>query len=377
MNAVVQPCSRYPAQRADSIGPAPRSPRPRRRFLCATDLSPRSVRATRRAAILARQAGADLMLVHVVDERHPQRLVRMMANRAASELRAQLDAMDLPRETILGIAVRIGRPLQIIRDAAREWEADLVVLAAPSRRSYERVLGTKAERVVRALDVPVLFVRREAHESYRKALIATDLSDAAVRMKRASTLLRVFEGAHTTILHAFAPPYDGIMSMAGMGQAQLTSYAKRWKARLSAELARQAAAAGVAPAHVSLVQESARPFAAIDRVVRQSGPELLAIGTSRYFMFKRILLGSVADEVLRKIDCDILVISPSAAARPQFRLRSARHEAARWAGSAAADPLAANAPARGQGLARLGPLGKPGGARPGRDSSAELPTMSS
>jgi len=296
-------------------------PQPRRRFLCATDLSPRSQRAVQRAAILARQAGADLMLVHAVDERHPERLVRMMAERAATELRAQLEDIGLPRTSVGGIAVRVGRPMQVLRDSAHEWEADLIVAAAPARRDYERVFGTTGERLVRALELPVLFVHRAPRGAYAKAVVATDLSDGDVRMARTSALLRIFEAAHTTIMHACGPSYDGVMSMVGIRQAQVAAYARQWKSRLCRELARHAAAAGICPSQVSVVQESARPFVAIQRIVRQTEPDLLAIGTSRYFMLKRMLLGSVADEVLRKIDCDILVISPAAAARPQFRLR--------------------------------------------------------
>ena len=72
------------------------------------------------------------------------------------------------------------------------------------------------------------------------------------------------------------------------------------------------------PARLSVVQESASPFRAINRVVKELKPDLVVIGTSRYFMLKRMLLGSVADEVLRNIDSDILVVSPAAATKPRF-----------------------------------------------------------
>ena len=45
------------------------------RLLCATDLSSRSDRALRRAGILAREADAELVLLSVVDDDQPKRLV--------------------------------------------------------------------------------------------------------------------------------------------------------------------------------------------------------------------------------------------------------------------------------------------------------------
>ncbi len=284
--------------------------------------------------MLARRLDADLLLVHVIDERQPEHLVRLMADRAATALRAQLGALGLGPES--GIAVRIGRVLPIIRDAAHEWGADLVIMAPPPPRNYERMLGTTAERMIRAISLPVLFVHREVRGGYGKALVATDLSDAAVRMTRASAALRLFEGVDTTIVHAFGPPHEGMMSKAGVSDIQVESYARKWKAQLSHELARHAADAGVEPSRVTVVEENASPFRAIERTVRQVQPELLVIGTSRYFMLKRMLRDSVTDEVLRHSaalgECDILVVSPTAAARPQQHASPQDSGSAGWYG---------------------------------------------
>ena len=48
----------------------------RKRFLCATDLLPRSAKAVQRAVVLSQQCGADLLVLHVVDrsEEHTSEL---------------------------------------------------------------------------------------------------------------------------------------------------------------------------------------------------------------------------------------------------------------------------------------------------------------
>lgn len=54
----------------------------RTRLLCATDLTPRSDDAMRRAAVLAKQMNAEVLFVHAVSEARSGRVMRMKMNRA-------------------------------------------------------------------------------------------------------------------------------------------------------------------------------------------------------------------------------------------------------------------------------------------------------
>ena len=101
------------------------------RILCATDLSARSTAALQRAGSLARQTGARLTLLHVIDTRQPERVARMQANRAYVELLSQADRAFGSAAGFIDVAVRRGNVLEIIATSAREWDADLIVVAAP------------------------------------------------------------------------------------------------------------------------------------------------------------------------------------------------------------------------------------------------------
>jgi regulator of nucleoside diphosphate kinase len=83
------------------------------RVLCATDLLRRSDRAIARADAIARELGAQLLLLHVVD----------------------------------GAASATGRPHQTMADIAIKWNADLIVLGPYRRRFGDSFRGTLAERV--------------------------------------------------------------------------------------------------------------------------------------------------------------------------------------------------------------------------------------
>ncbi len=47
----------------------------------------------------------------------------------------------------------------------------------------------------------------------------------------------------------------------------------------------------------------------------QQAPQLLVVGTRGLTGLKRVFLGSVADRVLREIECDILAVPPPRTAR--------------------------------------------------------------
>jgi nucleotide-binding universal stress UspA family protein len=73
--------------------------------------------------------------------------------------------------------------------------------------------------------------------------------------------------------------------------------------------------AGVESSGVGILFHQARPLQAIRRVIRSVEPELLIVGTKERSILERVLSGSVANDVLRRFRCDILVAAPA----PEFK----------------------------------------------------------
>lgn len=122
------------------------------RILCATDLSVRSAAAVRRAGSLAQQSGARLTLLHVIGSRQPDRVARMRANRAYAQVLAQADRVFGPAAALIDVVVRRGELRAIIAQTAHEWDADLIVVAAPQSRRLDPIVGTTACRPPSQLD---------------------------------------------------------------------------------------------------------------------------------------------------------------------------------------------------------------------------------
>jgi nucleotide-binding universal stress UspA family protein len=142
----------------------------RGRIVCATDFSPHAEAALAWAAALARRSGADVDLVHVARPYHDDSRTLVFEGSlidAANVESATLRLRDIARTAseAHGVSVRPcmcrGEPHEEILGHARKEEARLVVLGTCGLASLERwMLGSVAERTVRAADRPVVLVPR-------------------------------------------------------------------------------------------------------------------------------------------------------------------------------------------------------------------------
>jgi nucleotide-binding universal stress UspA family protein len=140
-----------------------------KKICCAIDFSESSRLALEQAAELAGGVGAELTLVHVhTPPSHAAVDVLTGAPEGASvaarELEKLLTGWRADAERVSGRAARIallsGDPAEQIVRFARESGSDLVVVGTHGRRGLRRlVLGSVAERVLRAAPCPVLAAR--------------------------------------------------------------------------------------------------------------------------------------------------------------------------------------------------------------------------
>lgn len=281
------------------------------RIVAATDLSPRSDMALRRAVLLAQQTRARLTLVHAIDPRQAAGAVRAQSNRAYVKLLSTLDQVLGAAATSVDIAVRAGSPLDVMVTVALDSDADLVVLAAPRPRRFDSIVGTTAERLLRAIKRPVLVVHREAKDNYRHVAAAVDLSNGSLPMIQAAARLGVLDHAHTTLLHATSAPHEGMLKTVGVDERAIEAYRLGWENDAQLRMQSLLAAADIDAKRASIVVRPDPAAASIRRLIELQQPDLLAIGSGRWLLVKRLLIGSITDSVLRAPLSDVLVIPPS------------------------------------------------------------------
>lgn len=280
-------------------------------ILVATDNSTRSELAILRAAMIREQYAAKLTLLHVVDDDQPPELVSDASLGAERLLREAAARIDLSGVCEVATLVRGGDPFEVIVTVSQELAADLVVMGAHRRRILKDVfVGTSIERVMRTGSKPVLMVNQPPRWPYKKVAVALDLSEASANALKTAHALGFLGSAAVTHLHAFQPLGKGMMIYADLGKDVIDAYVARETVDAHRTVDALIAAVDGGSAGYDVRLGEGAPAAFIKRAVEKIAPDLLVIGTRGLRGFHHFLLGSVADEVLRTVECDVLVVPP-------------------------------------------------------------------
>lgn len=285
-----------------------------RNVMVATDFSERSDRALRRAMILARGADAGLVLVHVVDDDQPKRIVDTERGAAELMLREQVATfreMDgLPCEW----RVVLADPFVGIVEAAREIGPDIVVIGPHRRHALMDVfVGTTAERTIRSVAAPVLMANAPPVGPYRHAMITTDLSEAsahAMARFEALGLAAAGQDMRASVLHVFDAPALGLVSTREMPRDQREAYLDEARRDAGAALGRFLNEHGMQASERILRTDETSTANGILSAAGEARADLVVLGTRGRSGLAKLLLGSVAEEVLRRADRDVLAIPP-------------------------------------------------------------------
>ncbi|HVJ68905.1 MAG TPA: universal stress protein [Caulifigura sp.] len=299
-----------------------------RRILVPVDFSEQASQALRYGIALARSTGAELFLLHVVQELTPigagsGALSFKTAGEYAKEVEQQAQEgllKMLPVEMTDGLRVRrrtvIGFPWQDVVEFARSNEIDMICLGTHGRSGFKRlVLGSVAEKVVQHAHCNVLAVRTpegqdvptdQSPPAFRRVLVPTDFSDCSE--------LAVTEGASWSArfnaeLHLLHVVEDNSPSVAETSrshpvfQTYYQELLRGGEKRLS-----EATVAGLPAEAIRRKVEVGDPIDKINRYAAEQGIELIVMGTHGRQGPSRWLIGSVAERVVRSAPCPVLVV---------------------------------------------------------------------
>lgn len=136
-----------------------------RRILVPVDLGPGSTELVRWAAWHARGDDARVVLLHVVDvgallwdALPPQYARGQLEHGLRVGAQAALDKLAGEASFDPAVRVEVGPAAERIITAAREMEADLIVLGSHGGRAESSALGGTADRILRGSPCPVFLV---------------------------------------------------------------------------------------------------------------------------------------------------------------------------------------------------------------------------
>jgi nucleotide-binding universal stress UspA family protein len=271
------------------------------------------------AARLAARAGAEVTLVHVIEEGAPAEVHSERHLVSPEEAAAYLaEAARLP--VLEGLQVKTHVHTAEVRNVARsimehaaELAPDLVVLSATGRGGARRLLyGAMAQQVIGLGTTPVLLVRDPmAAGTWRTILAPVDGDPAHESGLTVATELALAFGCtlHLIMVTPRLGELQGSQAAAGI----LLPGATRIKLEMDSAGAREylaARAADLARAGVRAGAEASRgdPARAIARAAKRLSADLVVMGTHGRAGTKAFWEGSVAARVVARTSAPLLLV---------------------------------------------------------------------
>jgi nucleotide-binding universal stress UspA family protein len=302
-------------------------------ILLATDFSPWAAGAEAYACCLASVWRADLTTMTVLEfppGMNPSYDVnRMYLAELMKTATAQLVDFKA-RATSRGISVHTrvatGLPSEEVLAAAKAEDADLVVVGTKGKSGLEHVLvGSTAERVFRTAPCPVLVVRaarREKDEhgsdpcqgvSLDQILVPIDFSDCSLDALEYAVQVARRSNASIRLLHVLEPVAYGLDFVLPHVREQ-----EELRKLVSTRLTELVKALSGAQVQADVQLHGGIPADSILEAAQKMSADLIVMGTHGRRGLSHTLSGSVAEAVLRRASCPVLMVrSPKFAAGHQ------------------------------------------------------------
>lgn len=284
-------------------------------ILIATSFSQTSVLAAQTGAALALRLGARVTWVHVMEPVPvfaPEMcgMVDDFSEQRRSWAKASLEKWQGDHPTPAGSAVELleGRSWERLVAFASESKADLIVMGSGAGPGvFEQLAGTTAELVVRHAPCPVLVMRGEAGalpQGRRRVLLSTDFSPASLAaFPWAEAAARLLDMS-VTLTHVQQPlGLPGTREYAWFHD-QIDALRKEADDRLAN--CRREHLDPALEVEVQVVEGT--PHHELCRLVTWRNAALLVMSTHGISGWRRSLIGSTTERVVRNVTCPVLVI---------------------------------------------------------------------
>ncbi|HEX7184820.1 MAG TPA: universal stress protein [Thermoanaerobaculia bacterium] len=233
-------------------------------------------------------------------------------NRLRDALAEQAERAGVAPDELSGVTLQRGAPHRVLCGLAEELDADLLLISATVGGRLHRMLGSTADRIIRRASCPVLVLRGELPVPPRRVLAPVDVSSLSGDAFRIGLeRLRELRGGEATEIEA-------LFVLSVIQRQVAPQFTPEQVDRFAAEeLERfvERHAGGAAPR----VQRKVRTGNTREQILEEIGearPDLVLVGTHGLGGFDRVVIGSVAADVIRESPCSVLVM-PAAAMQDQ------------------------------------------------------------
>jgi nucleotide-binding universal stress UspA family protein len=283
------------------------------KILVATEFGQSQADTVRTAVTVARTFGSEILLVHVIPG-IPDSPLDLSAQKTVADERLQ----DL-RAEIAGGGVRVadpivavGAPFDEIIELADAHDVNVIMVGSGEQDGESPFCwGLTAEKLVRKARKPVWTAKAGATGKFNTILCPVDFSDPARRaLTNAVHLARTFR-AHLTVLAVVQRLAETSVTAADTTEPVQAMYAEADLRKFDRFLADF----DFYNVRWSKNVRYGRPHEQILTLAREQGADLLVMGSTGRTGLARILMGSVAEKVLREVPCSAVTVKAEHAVR--------------------------------------------------------------
>ncbi len=295
------------------------------KILVPLDGSDLSEKALVTAVSIARKLNSDLMLMHVIPQRnmpvpeYSEAGYDQFINRFDTKYEDWANNyLNEVKNRYEDISNRISTHVEVGHVAYRLLETsnnvDLIVISTHGYSGLTKwILGSVTERIIGHANCPVLVVKGD--QPINKILLPLDGSDySEVAIEPAIGISNAF-GGELTCFHVIEPPNDVPNSLvARLGNVDPNwdrwitdhhdEYARKYFKTLSKTLANEE------NGEIDMVLRKGVPADSILTYADEEDIDLIVMSTHGRSGIKKWLLGSVAERVIEKLPCHLLIIRP-------------------------------------------------------------------
>lgn len=286
-----------------------------RTVLIGTALDESSGEVVRVGAAVARAAGAKACLAHSFSP--PVGMgsslwpvlgsddsLRAEEERLRAALEAQAKAAALDGEWSL----ESGPPHRALWDLAKRLDADLLVVGPRADGPLSNLLGSTAERVVRKASCPVLVVRGGLSIPPARVVAPVDLSPLSGEAFQRGLEVLAAVGKGTL------PEIEALFVLSVLQRQVAPQFTPEQVDRFALEELDRFVelAVGEAAGRVRRKVRTGNTREEIEAELAETRADLVVLGTHGLGGFDRLVIGSVAADVVRHAPCSVLVVPPAA-----------------------------------------------------------------
>lgn len=294
---------------------------PNRCILTATDFSEYSKVALDICLGVTKCMKTKLYLLHII-EKFPHDYKHLLSSAAHADMKQKLEVEAMEKmkamlpEGLLAAGhivpiVRFGKPFNEIIQIAKEKKVDLLAVGTKGKAGVDRViLGSVAERIARKAFCPVMVVRGKKYVGFKRIIVPVDLSDCSrIALEYAVATARAHK-SKLTVLHvyeeSFVEPYVNAANSEEEA-GEIIKEIERVNETKYDEFLKTVDFSGVE--YEKLLKKGIPAFDIVEIAMEQQA-NLIVMGTHGRSGIRHILIGSTAEEVVRTVHCDIIIVKP-------------------------------------------------------------------